>query len=146
MSQESLAFYGYPISTCQTLAVTLSSQLRGGHRFLDLRFSLKAGVLKAFHGIQNEYSTAEIELDRLYEFLRSEEGKGETVIVSIKQENLSRGFERAVWQLLDRDREMWFDEDRFPTLGEVRGKAVLFCRFGYESKRACDLPVGDDLS
>lgn len=41
-----------------------------------------------------------------------------------------------MWELLDRRREMWYTEDRWPNLGEARGKAVMFCRFGFKSRRA----------
>ena len=87
ISQESLAFYGGPISTCQTTRIP--SALRGGIRFLDYRFALKQGKLLAYHGIQNEYCTAEEAFQWVYDFLDGP-GKGETVIVSVKQ--VSVGF------------------------------------------------------
>lgn len=83
--QESLAFYGGPISTCQTSRLPIRSQLvKGGVRFLDYRFSLKGGGLKAYHGIQNEYVAAEEAFEYVYRFLEGE-GKGEAVIISVKQ-------------------------------------------------------------
>lgn len=55
-----------------------------GMRFLDYRFSLKGGKLLAYHGIQNEYCTAEEAFGWIYDFLGGE-GKGETVVISVKQ-------------------------------------------------------------
>lgn len=82
--QESLAFFGGPISTCQSLKHSLYEQLRAGIRFVDLRFSLKDdGKLHAYHGIQNEYAMADDVMQELYRFLH--ENPRETVIVSIKQ-------------------------------------------------------------
>lgn len=79
--QESMALYGFPISSCQT--ASLKSQLEGGMRFLDLRFALKHGHLAAYHGIQNEYLTAEEAFGAVYDFL--EERPSETIVISIKQ-------------------------------------------------------------
>ncbi|ORY59012.1 PLC-like phosphodiesterase [Leucosporidium creatinivorum] len=132
-THESLAFYGGPISTCQTSNLPISAQLaKGGVRFLDYRFSLKGGVLKAYHGIQNEYVDAEEAFGYVYRFLDGE-GKGEAVIISVKQENGTPAFETALNKLLDKRLDLWYREDRWPTLGEVRGRAVMFCRFGFES-------------
>lgn len=48
----------------------------------------------------------------------------------------------AMWELIDQEKLFWFqEEDRWPRIGEVRGKALLFSRFGREKKsglsRAC---------
>lgn len=93
-AQQSLAL-NYPLasSLCQT--TTLTAQLRGGIRCLDLRFSLirddkKGGkpLLWAYHGpVPQGREMGEV-FQELYEWLGSEEGKRETVIVSIKQVRL----------------------------------------------------------
>ena len=49
-------------------------------------------------------------------------------------------FEDAVWDLVERDeraagKKLWYREDRWPQLGAVRGKLVMLCRFGFESKQ-----------
>jgi hypothetical protein len=157
-TQESFAFHGGPISTCQSPKLPISSQLEGGCRFLDYRFSLKDGVLLGYHGIQNEYVTAQAAFDSVYTFLEAH--PRECVIVSVKQvraksgesgerqangsfppqENSAPLFEETVWKLLNQRRDLWYTEDRWPTLGEVRGKAVMFCRFGFSTERA-SLPV-----
>ena len=85
-SHETCAFWGWPISTCQSEANTIYNQLCSGIRFVDLRFSIKGDVLEAYHGIQPEYTTADAILGDLYRFLRAH--PSETVIVSVKQVRL----------------------------------------------------------
>lgn len=46
-------------------------------------------MLKAYHGVQNEYVDAEEAFEYVYRFL-SGEGKGEAVIISVKQVSLPR--------------------------------------------------------
>lgn len=131
-------------------------QLDAGLRFLDLRFALKKGVLVAYHGIQSQFMSAIDALEAVYEWMDGK-GKGETVIVSIKQvrsdlagcerasltpssqENSAQGFEDAMWLLLQQRLDLWYLEDRWPTLGEVRSKCILFCRFGFHGKRTLPL-------
>ncbi|KAK4048619.1 hypothetical protein OIO90_005789 [Microbotryomycetes sp. JL221] len=86
-----------------------------------------------YHGIQNEYATADDVFDTVYAFLAT--NPQETLVVSIKQENSAPNFERIVWQLLDKRKELWYKENRWPSLHEVRGKAVVFCRFGFETQQ-----------
>jgi 1-phosphatidylinositol phosphodiesterase len=57
--------------------------------------------------------------------------------MSIKQEDFARNppleFSRLVHEEIFNGpggRDMWFFENRIPTLGEARGKVVLFSRFG----------------
>lgn len=128
-THESLALHGFPVSSCQTFPIL--SQLERGMRFLDMRFSLKHGVLLGYHGLQNQYITAELALGFIYEFLEGH--RQETVIVSIKQENAGIEFERKVFNLINQRKYLWYLDNRWPDLGEVRGKAVLFCRFGFTS-------------
>ncbi|GAA5841807.1 hypothetical protein JCM11251_004069 [Rhodosporidiobolus azoricus] len=163
-THESLALY-FPLigSICQTTSLT--SQLRGGIRFLDFRFSLlpldrsfaassrshsrqftgpipkpppEGGEweLRAYHGIMTQMRGAEEAFDEVYRWLESEEGRGEAVIISIKQENAapSKLFASTLWTLLDRRKELWYTEERWPFLGEVRGKCILFCRFQFDGR------------
>lgn len=133
-SQESLAHYGYPFSTCQSPSLRLPSQLTSGHRFLDLRFALKSnGALRVYHGIQDQFLSAEKALEWVYAFL--EENPGECVVVSVKQENKMKGFEKAVWELADRRKEVWWEGEKWPSLGEARGKCIMLSRFGAKAKR-----------
>lgn len=73
-------------------------------------------------------------MEALHTFLTSTEGKYETIIMSIKQEDqASLLFSQLVHSAVYNGpggRDMWFLENRIPTLGDVRGKVVLFSRFG----------------
>lgn len=55
----------------------------------------------------------------------------------IRQENTGHhDFAALVWELIDSTRPyMWYDQNAWPTLGQVRGRCVMFCRFGFESGR-----------
>jgi 1-phosphatidylinositol phosphodiesterase len=70
----------------------------------------------------------------LHTFLTSSEGKNETVVMSVKQEDqASLLFSQLVHNAVYKGpggKDMWFLENRIPTLGEVRGKVVLLSRFG----------------
>ncbi|GAA5910135.1 hypothetical protein JCM6882_006525 [Rhodosporidiobolus microsporus] len=151
-THESLALY-FPLlgSICQTTSLT--SQLRGGIRFLDFRFSLlplsnprahsrqfegKDGEkweLRAYHGILTQLRGAEDAFEEVYRWLETE-GRGETVIISCKQENAtpSTAFAATLWALLERSKDKWYTDERWPSLGEVRGKCVMFCRFHFDGR------------
>ncbi|GAA5864738.1 hypothetical protein JCM1840_002215 [Sporobolomyces johnsonii] len=134
-THESLAHL-FPLlgSTCQSLP--LPSQLSLGIRFLDFRFRLdRKGELWAWHGSVPQWVNAERAFGDIYAWLDGE-GAGEAVVVSCKQEDHSHPlFAATLWALLDRHPSKWYDQDRWPSLGEVRGKCVMFCRFGFESGR-----------
>ncbi|KAK4051957.1 hypothetical protein OIV83_002662 [Microbotryomycetes sp. JL201] len=132
-THETMAYWGGPISCCQTYTLSLMKQLVGGIRMIDIRLALKDKKLKVYHGIQNEYAQAEDVVNTVEAFL--EMYPTETLVVSIKQENAATNFEATVWRLLDRRKEMWYRENRWPLLGEVRGRAIVFCRFGFESQQ-----------
>ncbi|GJN88275.1 hypothetical protein Rhopal_001240-T1 [Rhodotorula paludigena] len=114
------------------------THLRGGIRFFDFRFALlDDGSLWAYHGAVPQRKSADDAFEEVYRWLESEEGRRECVVISCKQENPAPLFSTAMWALLDRtprSRAIWYDEDRWPALGDVRGKCVMFCRFGWETK------------
>lgn len=107
--------------------------------------------LIAYHGRWPQQTPFLTILNDVYNFLSSPVGQSETIIMSIKQED----FEITpppVFSQMVRDAivhgpgggsdvnttgpsvnlGMWFLENRIPTLGEVRGKVVLFSRFGVD--------------
>ena len=47
----------------------------------------------------------------------------------MKDEKRHEDFSRLAWLDMGKYEEMWFLENRVPTLGEVRGKAILLTRF-----------------
>ena len=134
-----MAFYGWPFVQCQSLPTSskpdaLLTQLRSGIRAIDIRLSIIDNKLITFHGLYPERTPFSVILNTLHQFLTGE-GKSECIIVSIKQEdNASPVFSQLVQSDMAASpggQDLWFTEsNRIPTLGEVRGKCILFSRFG----------------
>ncbi|KAG7561903.1 hypothetical protein FFLO_02632 [Filobasidium floriforme] len=130
-THDSVAFYGWPFTQCQEIGCTLTTQLNEGIRFFDIRLKLKRGILLAFHGPWPQLTTFQTMLSEISQFLSI--NPHETLIVCIQQEtSLHPDFSRTVREDMQGtiDAGKWFLENRVPTLGEVRGKAVLMSRFG----------------
>jgi len=140
-----MAFYGYPVSQCQSPSTPLSTQLLWGIRVLDVRLAIIDGQLIAYHGVYPQRTPFSTIIASVHAFLTSPQGNKETVVMSIKQEDFavhsSATFSKLVKQFMmgnpggwqepsSGNKGMWFLENRIPTLGEVRGKVVLFSRFG----------------
>lgn len=139
-----MAFYGYPISQCQSPFTPLSTQLLLGIRVVDIRLSIIDGELIAYHGVYPQRTPFSTILASIHAFLTSPQGNRETIVMSIKQEDFASHsyltFSKLVkesmmanpggWQEPSENRGMWFLGNRVPKLGEVRGKIVLFSRFG----------------
>lgn len=154
-----MALYGWPISQCQT--APLSTQLKDGIRVIDVRLSVIPPPVKgaaspsvtqrliAYHGITPQKTPFASILTDVYQFLSSQEGRRETIVMSIKQEDASSTPSQFFSQKVRNEimagsggwddskvsgpgvnKGMWFLENRIPTLGEVRGKVILFSRFG----------------
>lgn len=135
LNLRSMALYGWPISQCQS--TTLSVQLADGIRVLDIRLGIKDGHLVAYHGQFPERTAFQAILSDLHTFLTAPSSARETVVVSIKQEDFATQSPQTFSALVRTEIEagpggkgMWFLENRVPTLGEVRGKVILFSRFG----------------
>ena len=131
-THETMAVYGWPITQCQTRP--LDTQLHAGIRVIDIRLSIIEGRLIAYHGIWPQVTPFADVLHTLYNFLTSPATASETVVVSIKQEDSdTERFPKLVHDEIMASPgglEMWFLDHRIPCLGEVRGKAVMFRRFG----------------
>ncbi|EJD46135.1 PLC-like phosphodiesterase [Auricularia subglabra TFB-10046 SS5] len=127
-THQTMALYGWPHSKCQQ--ASLATQFRQGIRVLDVRLSLVDGELHAYHGVWPEKATFSEILATTYDFLDSPEGRSETVVMSVKPEDNSPWFNALVWLHVEAARSRWFLEHRIPRLGEVRGKVVMFSRFG----------------
>jgi 1-phosphatidylinositol phosphodiesterase len=132
-----MAFKGWPLAQCQSRSMSLLTQLRTGVRVLDIRLSVYDGVLATAHDVLPMGTRFAAVLGDLRHFL-THEGVRETVIVSIKQEDGRRTPARLFSAAVRREIVAhdpaglggWFLEHRIPALGEVRGRAVLFARFG----------------
>jgi 1-phosphatidylinositol phosphodiesterase len=104
---------------------------------IDIRIVLVSGVLKAYHGATPERSTFASILSSVCAYIQSPEGQRETIIMSIMEEDSfipsSPQFSKLVHDAIlsaPSSRDLWYLESRIPKLGEVRGKIVLFSRFG----------------
>lgn len=132
-----MSFYGWPIAQCQLPTNLLTKQLHGGIRVVDIRLAAIDSTLIAYHGIYPEQTHFKDILSTLHSFLAHPHTNRETVVVSIKQENF-RSVAPLVFSRMVREQmeaaegglAWWFLENRVPRLGEVRGKAVMFSRFG----------------
>lgn len=132
-----MAFYGWPISQCQSLATPLAVQLASGIRVLDIRLAVKDGRLIAYHGVYPQRASFQEILGTIHDFLTAPESCREALVMSIKQEDFAT-VKGDVFSKLVREeimsgpggRDMWFLDNRIPLLGQVRGKVVMFSRFG----------------
>ncbi|KAJ3546549.1 hypothetical protein NM688_g5503 [Phlebia brevispora] len=138
-THDTMAFYGWPISQCQSLATPLAVQLASGIRMLDIRLAVKDDRLIAYHGLYPQRAPFQEILGTIHDFLTAPESCKETLVMSIKQEDFAtvRGeiFSKLVREEIFKGpggRDMWFLDNRIPLLGQVRGKVVMFSRFGGE--------------
>ena len=106
--------------------------------------------LVAYHDFWPQKTSFTSILNDLFNFLSSPIGSKETIVMSIKQEDSATTpalfFSKLVRNTIIHgpggwgesnmqekkisDKGMWFLENRIPKLGEVRGKVVMFSRFG----------------
>ncbi|GBE82695.1 hypothetical protein SCP_0410800 [Sparassis crispa] len=136
-THDTMAFYGWPISQCQSLTTPLAVQLQFGIRVLDIRLAVIENRLISYHGAYPERAPFQEILATVHAFLTASTTCHETIVMSIKQEDFMKT-SIVLFSQLVRDeilhgpggRDMWFFENRIPHLGEVRGKVVLFSRFG----------------
>ncbi len=132
VSFDRMALYGWPTSQCQD--TPLYTQLENGIRMIDVRLSIDktANELKAYHGIFPQRTPWSAILDDLRRFLS--EQPTETVVVSLKQEDVGQEqWNKLLVEGIEKSQRgwgMWFIDGRLPKLGEVRGKCVMFSRFG----------------
>ncbi len=116
---------------------TILGQLYKGSRYFDIRYELKddGTKLTAVHGIadcKKKYSplaedlTAPDILEMCETFLK--DNPGETILYQLKQGDGDAGdalFDLFYEQCIKGHEDLWYLENRIPSLGEVRGKIVL---------------------
>ena len=132
-----MAFYGWPISQCQSLDTPLGVQLQSGIRVFDVRLAVKDSGLMTYHGVIPQHNSFQSILTIVHDFLTAPETCRETVVMSIKQEDFATTPTSVFSACLHDEiyhgpgsRQMWILDNRIPILGEVRGKVVMFSRFG----------------
>ncbi|RCK66682.1 1-phosphatidylinositol phosphodiesterase [Candida viswanathii] len=135
-----------PSVQCQGASVT--KQLENGVRFLDIRVGkLFVGDdvkdLQVIHGkfpVKIPFPLKLTDtLEEVYKFLQN--NNSETVIVSIKQEgsddwdNKNDEFGKLIWEkYVNPNKDKWFLKTDLPRVGDARGKAILFRRFGVQDE------------
>ena len=135
---------GYAMK-CQDNSIL--EQLENGYRYLDLRVAIDErddeNKLKLVHKFANCHKTANLFSDYIYfddvcadiyTFLQQH--STETVIVNIKIEEDKHSvsdIQKLLLEELKANKDYWYTEDEIPTLGEVRGRAVLATRFKDEA-------------
>ncbi|KAI0933495.1 hypothetical protein AcV5_005625 [Taiwanofungus camphoratus] len=136
-THDTMAFYGWPISQCQSLRAPLAVQLQSGIRMLDIRLAVVDSRLIAYHGLYPQRASFQQILATIRDFLTAPRTSRETLVMSIKQEDFEKTPPRLFSQLVHEEimhgpggRDMWFLDNRIPLLGEARGKIVMFSRFG----------------
>ena len=142
------------IAKCQSK--TIKEQLNSGIRFLDIRVEKDGSRLKLVHDIADCKSPAKRK-QKLYlenvindckDFLS--ENPTETILFSYKRDdgpNQEETFDLFFENYLEKD-NIWYRENRIPSLEEVRGKIVLLNRDNIDNcnKNYTDLNTGINLS
>lgn len=126
-----------PIGRCQSM--TIAEQLDAGCRFFDLRLSVRRERLAAVHGPAPCYSqrpsvgSAPLYADEVFEIFFSflDAHSSETVLISIQQDGEQDPLFRALLYdgYISPNEKYFYLENRFPTLGETRGRLVFLRRF-----------------
>ncbi len=117
---------------CQTYS--LRDQLDMGVRFLDIRGRVNFSKINIYHGITYQCIDFKKVAKVCAEFLA--DNPGETIIMSIKSEGeASEKFGELIDSAIKSQPDIWYLENRLPTLGEVRGKIVLFNRYTGDTEK-----------
>ncbi|MDN5211940.1 phosphatidylinositol-specific phospholipase C [Fulvivirgaceae bacterium BMA12] len=115
---------------CQDL--TIDQQLNAGTRFLDVRCRHIDNSFTIHHGAVYQNLNFDDVLTACFNFLTN--NPSECIIMSVKEEhtpqNNTRSFEATFDAYVQSNPGNWILADAMPTLGSVRGKVVLFRRFG----------------
>lgn len=144
------------ITRCQRLSV--QRQLQMGIRLFDIRLEKTADGFKLVHSIadcRNKASlfSGSLSFDSVFNTFKTflSDNPSETLIISIKEDDGNAGeafFDCFYNVYIEPYAEMWFTENRLPTLGECRGKAVLLrrCCAGGRFSDILNTGCGVDLS
>jgi 1-phosphatidylinositol phosphodiesterase len=117
--------------TARCQALSLREQLETGVRFLDIRCRHVHDEFKIFHGSADQRASFSDVLSVCSTFLTNH--PTECILMSIQQEYKpdanTRPFEQTFDAYVNGYTNLWYLNDRIPTLDEARGKIVLFRRF-----------------
>ena len=117
------------LGRCQHVGIR--EQMNMGVRFLDIRLKNNGGKLNCYHSFINCLYSFDSVMKAVSSFLKAH--PSECIIMSIKNEDEeSADFESVlVNQWIDSGtyKNLFYTEDRIPTLDEVRGRIVLLRRY-----------------
>lgn len=140
-THDSATQYVFPAFFLQDQNTGVEKQLENGYRYLDVRVALSkdGGDLVLIHAFGQCRRAAAVWaqplmyddfVDAAKAFLEAH--PGETVIFCVKPENSSDDAS-AVCSLIEKriaeEPELWYAENRIPTLNDARGKIVLCRRY-----------------
>ena len=142
-THDSATQYIFPgfFLNCQNSS--FAEQLDNGYRYFDIRVGLdetdNGMALTMIHNFGNcrkgfSFFSGKLYLDDVLEDMYSflEENDTETIIFCVKAENSDddvADVANVLYQLIEQNPDMWYLENRIPTLDEVRGKIVLATRW-----------------
>ncbi|XP_019718993.1 uncharacterized protein LOC109511995 isoform X2 [Hippocampus comes] len=127
-THNTMALYGGVYAECQTWS--LSSQLRAGIRFLDVRVRHVKGNLTIHHGVAYQHTHFGHVLEGVQDFLASY--PSETVLMRVKEElSETDNIYGAVVEHVRRYArwEMLWHSRLVPTMGQARGKLIILQDF-----------------
>jgi len=130
-----------PVSgTAKTQDLTIIEQLEAGVRFLDIRCRHYQDAFVIHHGAIYQHLNFDDVLHACKQFLTA--NPSETIVMSIKQEHTAEGntrtFPEEFQRYVNKDQALWYLSPGIPTMGDVRGKIVLFKRFGSPEVQGID--------
>ena len=135
-----------------TQDLDLKTQLNYGVRFLDIRARVIKNVLAIHHSSFFLNMFLGDVLNACREFLNN--NPSETIFMSVKKdhddEDSTLSFEEAFlnrYYNSSEYKDLWYHTtigQKFPTMGEVRGKIVLMSRSGLDSSLGIDFHIGDN--
>ncbi len=130
-THDTMSLYGGDIT--QTQSMSLFDQLNSGIRVLDIRCWHKNDAFQIAHGLIPQNATFQDVLDTVDAFLA--ENPGETVVMRVKEENVgtnnTRSFADTYNAIVSKYPGLFLGAaaGSNPTLGAMRGKAVLIQNF-----------------
>ncbi|MFC3198745.1 phosphatidylinositol-specific phospholipase C [Parapedobacter deserti] len=119
--------------TAKTQNLSIGDQLNAGVRFLDIRCRHFNDAFTIHHGAVYQHLNFDDVINACKSFLAAH--PSETIVMSVKPEHTAENntttFEERFLAYVAQDPALWHLEDEIPSLGDSRGKIVLFRRFGY---------------
>lgn len=154
-THDSAACYASFSFISKTQSLTVPEQLNAGVRCFDFRFSYDNGTFFAKHSIASckksrglfaHKMTAGDVVSCCIDFLKN--NPTETVLFMLRDTTGSIGngfFSEFSFRYIESNPSLWYIENRIPTLGEVRGKIVLFRNVSVDSGKFSDKNSGIDF-